>query len=356
DGGRWGIGQVHRILTRRTYMGEHEFNKRSKSKELKPASEIVTVPVPPIIDRETFDAVQARLRARNPKVMPARVISGPTMLTGLIHCAKCGGAMTIRTGKGGRYRYYACSMKARQGPTACEGIRRVIDVMPRETETERRDRALIAFTLLTGARDNAIASMSLKHVDLEAKKVFQDARDVRTKNRKTFTTCFFPVGKAVEAVVAGWIEWLRNEKGWRQDDPLFPATKVALGESGGFENAGLDRKHWKDAAAIRRIFRQAFERAGLPYANPHSVRNTLVALGQQRCISAEDFKAWSQNLGHEKVLTTFTSYGAVASHKQAEIFERFRTCPSPQRSETLPEDAILDRLLERLHERASQTP
>ncbi len=122
DGGRWGIGQVHRILTRRTYMGEHEFNKRSKTKELNPVSEIVTVPVPPIIDRETFDAVQKLLKARNPKVMPARVISGPTMLTGLIHCAKCGGAMTIRTGKGGRYRYYACSIKARQGPTACEGM------------------------------------------------------------------------------------------------------------------------------------------------------------------------------------------------------------------------------------------
>tara|TARA_R110000824_G_scaffold118960_2_gene271644 strand:+ start:279636 stop:281303 length:1668 start_codon:yes stop_codon:yes gene_type:complete len=122
DGGRWGIGQVHRILTRRTYMGEHEFNKRTKTKELKPVSEIVTVPVPPIIDTETFDAVQARLKARNPKVMPARVISGPTMLTGLIHCAKCGGAMTIRTGKGGRYRYYACSMKARQGATACTGM------------------------------------------------------------------------------------------------------------------------------------------------------------------------------------------------------------------------------------------
>ena len=122
DGGRWGIGQVHRILTRKTYVGEHEFNKRTKTKELKPVSEIVTVPVPPIIDQKTFDAVQARLKARNPKVMPARVISGPTLLTGLIHCAKCGGAMTIRTGKGGRYRYYACSMKARQGPTACTGM------------------------------------------------------------------------------------------------------------------------------------------------------------------------------------------------------------------------------------------
>src|SRR3546814_2688188 len=88
DGGRWGIGQFHRILIRRTYMGEHEFNKRSKTKELKPVSEIVMVPVPPIIDRETFDAVQKLLKARNPKVMPARVISGPTLLTGLIHCAR----------------------------------------------------------------------------------------------------------------------------------------------------------------------------------------------------------------------------------------------------------------------------
>jgi site-specific DNA recombinase len=54
--------------------------------------------------------------------MPSRVISGPTMLTGLIHCAKCGGAMTIRTGKGGHYRCYACLTKARQGPTPCTGM------------------------------------------------------------------------------------------------------------------------------------------------------------------------------------------------------------------------------------------
>ena len=50
------------------------------------------------------------------------MVGGPTLLTGLIHCAKCGGAMTIRTGKGGRYRYYTCSTKARQGSTACTGM------------------------------------------------------------------------------------------------------------------------------------------------------------------------------------------------------------------------------------------
>ena len=121
DGGRWGIGQVHRILTRTTYVGRHEFNKRAKNKTLKPVSEIVTVEVPPLIDQATFDAVQAHLRARNPKVTPARVVSGPTLLTGICFCADCGGAMTLRTGKGGRYRYYTCSIKARQGETGCKG-------------------------------------------------------------------------------------------------------------------------------------------------------------------------------------------------------------------------------------------
>jgi site-specific DNA recombinase len=121
DGGRWGVGQIHRILTRKTYVGEHEFNKRAKNKALKPASEIVTVEVPPLIDQATFDAVQAHLRARNPKVTPARVVSGPTLLTGICFCADCGGAMTLRTGKGGRYRYYTCSIRARQGETGCKG-------------------------------------------------------------------------------------------------------------------------------------------------------------------------------------------------------------------------------------------
>ncbi|WP_264817712.1 recombinase family protein, partial [Acidomonas methanolica] len=121
DGGRWGIGQLYRILTRRTYIGEHEFNKRSKSKELKPQSEVVTVEVPPLIDQATFDAVQAHLKARNPKVAPPRVVNGPTLLTGICFCGHCNGAMTIRTGKSGRYRYYACSIKARQGETGCVG-------------------------------------------------------------------------------------------------------------------------------------------------------------------------------------------------------------------------------------------
>lgn len=125
DGGKWGLAQVHAILTRTTYIGEHRFNTRShKDREKKPESEVAIMAVPPLIDRETFDAVQARLKARDPRMTPARISSGPTLLTGICFCAKCGGAMTMRTGKGsagGMYRYYTCSTKARQGKTGCEG-------------------------------------------------------------------------------------------------------------------------------------------------------------------------------------------------------------------------------------------
>jgi integrase len=56
-----------------------------------------------------------------------------------------------------------------------------------------------------------------------------------------------------------------------------------------------------------------------PYFNPHSFRKSLVKLGMQLRLPPEHFKAWSQNLGHEQIMTTFTSYGTVARHRQAEI-------------------------------------
>ena len=125
DGGRWGLAQIHAILTRTTYIGEHRFNTRShKDREKKPESEVAIMAVPPLIERKIFDAVQARLKSRNPMVTPSRVSSGPTLLTGICFCAKCGGAMTLRTGRsstGATHRYYTCSTKARQGNTGCKG-------------------------------------------------------------------------------------------------------------------------------------------------------------------------------------------------------------------------------------------
>jgi integrase len=225
----------------------------------------------------------------------------------------------------------AIAQREQRVPTL-EQIKHVIQRMPTKTEIDRRNRALIAFTLLTGARDSAIASMRLKHVDLIAGYVHQDARDVRTKFSKTFNTYFFPVGDEPLRIVEAWVSYLREEKLWGNDDPLFPATRIALGATRQFEVSGLDRAHWSSASPVRSIFRDAFVGAGLPYFNPHSFRNTLVRLGQDLCQSPEEFKAWSQNLGHEKVLTTFVSYGAVGRDRQGEILRALATPQQPVQS------------------------
>ena len=121
DGGRRSIWQVHRILTRRTYIGEHRFRKCSKTGKANPPEEDVTVPVPPLLERETFDALEKSPKARNPKVAQPHVVTGPILLTGLRFCDRCGGVMTPRIGKSKRYRCYTCSIRVRQGDTGCKG-------------------------------------------------------------------------------------------------------------------------------------------------------------------------------------------------------------------------------------------
>jgi integrase len=210
-----------------------------------------------------------------------------------------------------------------------EEIKHVLALMPAETAIENRNRALVAFTILTGARDGALASFRLKHLDLKAKTLFQDGREVRTKRRKTFTSDFFPVGAEPLAIVEDYVEFLTKKLAFGPDDPLFPSTLMGHNSNRGFAAQGLSKKPWRGAAPIRQIFRDAFAAAGLPYAKPHSFRDTLARLGERLCQTPEEWKAWSQNLGHENETTTFVGYGHVPIHRQSEIMQALRK-PRPE--------------------------
>jgi integrase len=238
----------------------------------------------------------------------------------------------------------AKAVRERPVPTV-EQILHTLRSMPDATVLERRDRVLVAFTLLSGARDNAIASMKLRHVDLKKRSINQDAREVRTKTRKTFVSVFFPVGEEVERIVSEWIAELESKQLFGAGDPLFPSTEIGLNEEGHFAPIGLSRHHWANAGPIRKIFKSAFENAGLPYFNPHSFRKTLVSLGQSLSRTPEELKAWSQNLGHEDVLTTLRSYGSVAHDRQAEILSSLGRSDN---ADTIRLDAQSREVLERL--------
>jgi len=212
----------------------------------------------------------------------------------------------------------ARARREKRVPTLAQ-VHHVLSAMPADTTLERRDRALIAFAALTGARAAALASFRLGHVELQGGVVQHDARTVRSKFAKTFPTWFMPIGGDALAIFTAWAVALERDHLWGRDDPLFPATEMGLDANGSFTPVGISRSGWRTTQPINAIFRRAFERAGLPYFNPHSIRDMLVRHAMTLNLSAEAMKAWSQNLGHADVLTTFTSYGHLPAHKQGEL-------------------------------------
>jgi integrase/recombinase XerD len=199
-----------------------------------------------------------------------------------------------------------------------EQCRHAFAQMPSAAPLQHRDKALFALIMLTGARDGAVASFRLKHVDLLQGCVYQDAREVRTKFAKSFTTTFFPVDDEYLHCFREWVDFLRKDRLFGPGDALFPKPLMGL-DDGGFACLGLSRDTYSNAGRIREVIKEAFTSAGLPPFGPHSFRKTLGILANDHCRTPEQFKAWSMNLGHENIATTLSAYCPVSPGRQAEL-------------------------------------
>ena len=90
-----------------------------------------------------------------------------------------------------------------------EQIRKVIMTMPANTDIERRNRALVAFTILTGSRVGALITLKLKHIDSSNEHVTQDPKEVHTKFGKLIETFFCHL--QIQNVFWRWVVCLVND-------------------------------------------------------------------------------------------------------------------------------------------------
>ncbi len=204
-------------------------------------------------------------------------------------------------------------------PPTIEELQKTLNAMPFETDIEKRDKAIFAFMILTCVRDDALVSLRMKDVNISQKTLWQDPKHVRTKFRKGILTGFVsaPIPKA-EIIFMDWYVFARDILMFSADAPLFPQTLVVANpETLTFEVKGLSRDPWASAAPVREIFKKTFANVGLPYFNPHLFRNTIVQWAEKNCTPYE-FKAISQNLGHEHAMTTYNSYGKLSGRAQIE--------------------------------------
>ncbi len=181
-GRKFATGSLYDLLTSTTYCGRHYFNQTdSRNGTPRPPSQWIELRVPALVDEEAFNAVQGVLKSRNPKRLPPRVANGPTFLAGLARCGHCGAALIQNTGKGGAYRYYCCSRKLKEGPTACRGMRIRMDkldgivigeVAKRVLEPERLTEMLQVYVKAASDRENAdrdrLAKLRRDQADAEA--------------------------------------------------------------------------------------------------------------------------------------------------------------------------------------------
>lgn len=197
------------------------------------------------------------------------------------------------------------------------------DQMPGTTLIEQRNRAGFALLMLTGARDSALTSLRLKHVDLIENQIFQDARDVRTKNSKTFYTWFYPVDETYLTCFTDWVNHLRKDMLFGPNDALFPKPKpkIEVVEGIGFQCTGLSGEIYANASTFREMIKSTFVTAGLHPFFPHSFRKTLTKYGDRMCDSREQFKAWSMNLGHESIDVTLSAYLQISVERQGELIK-----------------------------------
>jgi hypothetical protein len=98
---------IHKMLTNVYYVGIVEYGGRR-----------VTGRHEPLVDRDTFDRVQAHLAAR--AVAGDRPSKHEHYLRGTLYCAECGGRLlfSINSGNGGSYEYFACINRASRNPQA----------------------------------------------------------------------------------------------------------------------------------------------------------------------------------------------------------------------------------------------
>jgi integrase/recombinase XerD len=222
----------------------------------------------------------------------------------------------------------------RREPTF-EEIKIIIQKIKGENELDLRDRALICLAILTGARISALASLKMKSFDKKEKILYQSPKDgVKTKSTKLIPTIFFPTGwDEPERYFIEWYEYLES-KGFKPDDPIFPATLNCFSDKGNIHSKeAVSKKLWNGSGAARKIFQKRCLDAGVPYFNPHSFRHSVVDIFMERNPTEKQKKAFSMNIGHESVTTTFASYGnsSMTQKEAIEIIKKMRNAPDNSR-------------------------
>ena len=206
-GKEWKSQTIKGILERPAYVGDNMVGKFKGGgfERLVEKPELVKDTHEGIIDRETFDRVQAL-----PKQTRGRGSAGEARLRGLLFCGRCGGPMYAMTVSGGSF-MYRCSNYSEARSTGTRCVHCSVDVKQFEAAVFDRIREVV----LRGDRNRLEAAIrkALKQRKLES----QTESDTAAKIKGQLAQLDSQIGKAAERMLM-------------IDEDLLPTAQAKLRE------------------------------------------------------------------------------------------------------------------------------
>ena len=185
-GKRWSAQRIYSILRNPVYVGDLVLGMSPHSSENQTPLWLKDVHEP-LVARGDFEKVQEILRHRAEIPGAPRWQSSPYLLTGLVRCGKCGGALCGTAAKSGQFHYYTCSRYYKEGKDSCPGVR----VRQEKLESFVLDK-LFTVILAPGNLEKLVELVNeelaadLERIDAEVERIGQEIRQNRARLAKLF--------------------------------------------------------------------------------------------------------------------------------------------------------------------------
>ncbi|MYD74717.1 MAG: recombinase family protein [Chloroflexi bacterium] len=248
---RWQKNMLHYVLTNEAYTGTAVWGKTAKDGQT-PDPVRVADAWPAVVSRELYDAVQAGLRARAPKIQAPARVGSRFLLSGLLCCGVCGKPYTGQSAKSGQFAYYVCNKLLREGAGACDGrylnaarmedqvVGKIMQrILNEETITELVQLVAEEVDALAEARasDLAIVESDLDDVRRRLEKLY-DAIENSELTYEALSPRILKLRQQEDQLAAAQDEAVRQLEQRRADLPLTPEIKRYVAEFREFLEAG----------------------------------------------------------------------------------------------------------------------
>lgn len=202
-GSPFGLNSLHDLFKNERYIGTLVYGAHAKHKSPhdEERTDVIKIPdaLPAIIDRETWDTVQAKMK-ENKRVQaghPAQVREYP--LKGKIFCLECGCAMCVRRARHDYY-YYACSDSRRTKTCDNPPIR-----------IDKLEQTVAAF-VRSCLGDPDVHDMAIRTIRQEVEKITGRSAQRLISLQEEAWKCKTQINRCVDAIVEGYATTSIKEK------------------------------------------------------------------------------------------------------------------------------------------------